>query len=70
MLLLPHVPPMNPPDKAEKVVMQSRARKYPYSKGELVTTDGKQPRLRHIILLVFCFCFFFILYGLHLNLCK
>ena len=41
MLLLPHVPAMNPPDEAAQVVMQSRTRKFPYSKGKLVTTEGE-----------------------------
>ena len=40
MLLLPQVPPTNPPDEGAKVIMQSRTRKFPYAKGELVTTEG------------------------------
>ncbi|KAK7097844.1 uncharacterized protein [Littorina saxatilis] len=49
MVLLPHVPPMNPPDKGAQVVMQSRARKYPYAKGEIVTIkEMKRPKVTSV----------------------
>ncbi|XP_076446152.1 uncharacterized protein LOC143283739 isoform X2 [Babylonia areolata] len=49
MLLLPHVPPTNPPDKAAHTVMESRTRKYPYAKKELVTTDVmKKPKVSSV----------------------
>lgn len=39
-VLVPHVPANSNPDKLAKIAMQSRIRKYPYAKGELITMEG------------------------------
>lgn len=39
MLLIPHIPATNPPDEAMKMMMQSRMKKYPYAKRQIVTTN-------------------------------